>query len=133
VAKLKPSAGGDAWGFSSFHDEEVALSSLESAFKAKGVSHLDVPAGKYVVFAKVDTFSETYDDLGFVSCALVAGVDWDKSSARGDSNLALTVVHNFAKPGRIALRCSGLGSTLIFVKITAVRVAFLKNVYVEAG
>ena len=60
-------------------------------------------------------------------------MDSDTSSARGDSNLALTVVHSFAKPGRIALRCTGFGSALSYVKITAIRVDVLKNVYVEAG
>ena len=97
------------------------------------VSHLDVPAGKYVVVAKADGFTEVYDELGFVSCALVAGVDSDASSFRGDGNVALTLVHPFAEPGRIALRCSGFGSVVRHMKITAIRVGVLKNVYVEAG
>ena len=134
LAKLKPSlGGGGVWAFSSFHDQDVAFPSLKDAFNSKLVSHLDVPAGKYVVVAKADGFTESYDDLGLVSCALVAGVDSDASSFRGDSNVALTLVHAFAEPGRIAFRCSGFRSVVRHMKITAIRVGVLKNVYVEAG
>ena len=134
LAKLKPSLGnGGVWAFSSFHDQDVSLGSLKDAFTPKQVSHLDVPAGKYVVAAKADAYSEFYDDLGFVSCSVVAGVDSDTSSTKGDSSLALTVVHTFTEPARIAFRCVGLGSIVRHVKITAIRVDVLKNVYVEAG
>ena len=134
LAKLKPSlGGGGVLAFSSFHDQDVSLASLKDAFSPKVVSHLDVPAGKYVVVAKADGFTEVYDELGFVLCSLVAGVDSDTSSFRGDGDLALTVVHAFADPGRIVLRCSGFGAVLRHVKITAIRVDVLKNVAVEAG
>jgi hypothetical protein len=134
LAKLKPSLGsGGVWAFSSWHDQAVSLASLKDAFTPKVVSHLDVPAGKYVVVAKADGFSETYDELGFVACALVAGVDSDTSSFKGDSNLTLTVVHSFPQPGQIVLRCSGFGAVLKDVKITAIRVDVLKNAPVEAG
>jgi hypothetical protein len=134
LAKLVPSLGsGGVWAFSSFHDEEVAFSSIKDGFTPKGVAHLDVPSGKYVVVAKADALSETYDTLGFVACGLVAGLDSDTSSTRGDSTLALTVVHSFPKPGRIVLRCVGFGSLVTHVKITAIRVDVLKNVYVATG
>jgi len=134
LAKLKPSlSAGGVWAFSSFHDQEVQFNSIQGGFAPKGVAHLDVPAGKYVVVAKADGWSESYDTLGFVACYLVAGVDFDTSSTRGDSTLALTVVHSFAKPGQIALRCVGFGSVLTHVKITAIRVDVLKNVYVATG
>jgi hypothetical protein len=134
LAKLKPSLGaGGVWAFSSFHDQEIAFNSIKDGFTPQGVAHLDVPAGKYVVVAKADGWSESYDTLGFVACYLVAGVDFDSSSTRGDSTLALTVVHSFAKPAQIALRCVGYGSVLTHVKITAVRVDVLKNVYVATG
>lgn len=133
LAKLKPSLGGGVWAFSSFHDEDVSLASLKNAFTTKDVSYLDVPAGKYVVVAKADAYSESYDQLGFVACYLVAGLDWDHASLTGDSNLVLNVVHSFAAPARIVLRCSGFGSFLQSVKITAIRVDVLKNGYVVAG
>ena len=134
LAKLKPNLGsGGVWAFSSFHDEFVPLASVKDGFTPKLVSHLDVPAGKYVVVAKADGHTETYNELGFVLCSLVAGVDSDTSSFDGDGNLTLTVVHGFAEPGRIALRCTGFGAALRYVKITAIRVDVLKNVYVEAG
>jgi hypothetical protein len=134
LAKLKPSlASGGVWAFSSFHDQQVVLSSVKDAFVPRDVSHLDVPAGKYVVAAKADTYSESYDHLGFVDCTLVAGVDTDTSWVTGDGNLALTVVHTFKEPARIVIRCIGLGSRLSHLKMTAIRVDVLKNVYVEAG
>jgi hypothetical protein len=134
LAKLQPSLGaGGVWAFSSFHDQEVAFGSIKDGFTPKGVAHLDVPAGKYVVVAKADALSESYDTLGFVLCTVVAGVDTDTSSTRGDSTLALTVVHGFTKPAQIALRCVGFGSVLTNVKITAIRVNALKNVYVATG
>jgi hypothetical protein len=134
LAKLKPSLGSDGiWAFSSYHDQDVPFPSIKDGFTPKLVSHLDVPAGKYVVVAKADGSTEIYDVLGFVVCSLVAGLDSDTSSFRGDGNLALTVVHAFAEPGRIAFRCSGFGSLVRRIKITAIRVDVLKNVYVEAG
>jgi hypothetical protein len=134
LAKLKPTlAAGGVWAFSAFRDEELSLSSIKDAFNPKEAAHLDVPAGKYVVVSKADVWSEDYDVLGFVVCTLVAGVDTDTSSTRGDSALALTVVHGFADPARIALRCVGFGSKLRHAKITAIRVDVLKNAHVEAG
>jgi hypothetical protein len=134
LAKVKPSlAAGGIWAFSAFHDEEVSLTSIKDAFNPKEAAHLDVPAGKYVVVAKVDSLSEDYDLLGFVVCTLVAGVDTDTASTRGDSTLALTVVHGFEDPARIVLRCVGFGSLLRHAKITALRVDVLKNVHVTPG
>ncbi len=134
LARLAPSLGaGGVWAFSSFHDQELPLTSLKDAFGGKQVAHLDVPSGKYVVIAKVDDLSESYDQYGFVACSLVAGLDSDMSSTRGDSTLALTVVHSYPKAGRIALRCAGFGSVVTHVKITAVRVDVLKNAYVATG
>ena len=134
LAKLKPSLGsGGVWAFSSFHDQDVSLASLKDAFTPKQVSHLDVPEGKYVVVAKADTYSEYWDENGFVACSVVAGVDTDYASSKGDSNMALTVVHAFTEPARIAFRCVGLSSIVRHVKITAIRVDGLKNVAVEAG
>ena len=50
-------------GLSSFHDRTSLLTSLKTAFDPKGVAHLDVPAGKYVIFAKAYGYAypEDYD------------------------------------------------------------------------
>jgi hypothetical protein len=134
LAKLKPSLAGDGvWAFASFNDQDVLLTSLKTAFDPKGITHLDVPAGKYVIFAKAYGYAYPEDVLGFVLCTVVAGADSDTSGMRGTSTLALTVVHSFAEPGRIALRCAGFASLLKNAKITAIRVDVLKNAYVEAG
>jgi hypothetical protein len=121
------------WAFASFHDQDIPLTSLKTAFDPKGIAHLDVPAGRYVIFAKAYGHAYPEDILGFVVCTVVAGADSDTSGMRGTSTLALTVVHSFAEPGRIALRCAGFASLLRHAKITAIRVDVLKNAYVEAG
>ena len=134
VAKLKPSLGaGGVWAFASFHDQDIHFKSLETAFTPKGIAHLDVPAGKYVVFAKA--YAHSYGNVyqGWLVCSLVAGTDSDTSASIGTNSQALTVVHAFAVPARIAFRCAGIETLLRHVKITAIRVDGLKNTYVEAG
>ena len=51
--------------------------------------------------------------------------------------LALTVVHVFAKPGRIQLNCTRATAQTVMalsaIKITAIRVPKLENAYVASG
>ena len=82
-----------------------------TAFTPKGVSHLDVPAGKYVIFAKAD------GSLGRQRRARIRRLHSRRGHRLGHLRqqrrqhfLALTVVHAFAEPARIALRCVGLDS-----------------------
>jgi hypothetical protein len=146
LAKQKiPAAGVVA--LSAWHDEQVDIPSLlshlsdASAPYSTVVAHLDVPAGKYVVVAKaralnLNTKLYLPDDTAGVLCSLVAGVDYDMGNATHWNMLALTVVHVFPKAGRIDLNCTGATinpMALAAVKITAIRVGSLKNVYVPTG
>jgi hypothetical protein len=135
LAKLASGSDGQVAAFSAFHDQDVALPEAKLFGSAPaGVAHLDVPAGRFVVVAKADVLPSSWADVeGFALCDLVAGADYDSSSGAPNTTLALTVVHAYAKPGRIALRCLGLETVLQRIKITAIRVDALKNGYVAAG
>lgn len=151
LAKLKVPAIVLAQGvlaLSSFHDEPVVIPSILNALGDSSqpwetaVAHLDVPAGKYVIAAKaraLNTNPNAYsvDETAGVLCYLVAGVDSDVGNATHWNMLALTVVHSFAKPGRIQLNCTRATAQTVMeleaVKITAIRVGTLKNGYVAAG
>jgi hypothetical protein len=146
LAKQKiPTAGVIA--LSAWHDEAVEIPSLLNALSNPSVpystvvAHLDVPAGKYVVVAKaralnLNTKLYLPDDTAGVLCSLVAGADYDMGNATHWNMLSLTVVHVFSKAGRIDLNCTGATinpMALGAVKITAIRVGSLKNVYVPTG
>ncbi|MEN3280734.1 MAG: hypothetical protein V7607_1874 [Solirubrobacteraceae bacterium] len=102
------------------------------------VATLALPAGRWVVNAKAQAILDydakkaivaagaTYDT---VSCQLRAGVDTDVSGVSGFSaTLALQVVHSYTTPGLVQLECVGLlAAKLSAIKITAIRVAKLKN------
>lgn len=102
------------------------------------VASLPLPAGRWVVDAKAQASLDydvhqavvaagaTYD---VVSCQLRAGADSDVSVIEGFSGiLALQVVHRYTAPGLVQLECHGLlDPTLSAIKLTAVRVAKLKN------
>ena len=136
---------GEVQAWSVYHDQAIfvpnALGTLLDPGSAKAVvaAHLDVPAGKYVVVAKAAVFRQAGNQSAEVSgvrCTLLAGADFDDAAATEWNTLSLTVVHSFAKPGRIELRCSSWGlvpPVLEDVKVTAIRVAALKNAYVAAG
>jgi hypothetical protein len=138
---------GQVWAWSAFHDQKIDVPNVLSAAVDPGsawgvvAAHLDVPAGRYVAFAKAEVFRKDMQAAASefalaVRCTLVAGADYDVASAGEWSTVALNVVHAFAKPGRIELRCSSWGlvaQVLENVKVTAVRVASLKNAYVDSG
>jgi hypothetical protein len=102
------------------------------------VATLALPAGRWVIQAKtlavldynvqlaVAAAGDTYDT---VSCQLRAGVDTDTTAVSGFSGtLALQVVHGYTSPGLVQLECFGmLTAKLRHIKITAIRVAKLKN------
>ena len=92
--------GDGAWAFSSFHDQDVAVELAQDAPSSRRASRTSTsrPGSTW-------SSRRSYSLLGGIRrpricrCALVAGVDSDKSSARGDSFLALTVVHDSRSPG----------------------------------
>jgi hypothetical protein len=125
---------GDA--FSTFKD---SFNLSTPAKLLANVASLRVPAGSYVVIAKL------YTDIpltpgspkDIVKCDLSAGTDFDRVWATHDfenpfANLSLNVVHRFVRPGRVFLNC-GSGdvpgmTTLHYIKITAISMKSLSNV-----
>jgi hypothetical protein len=118
--------------YSSYHDAPVSLPSALGKIES-----MRVPAGNYVVFAKLTVWNgENIDDT--LTCELVAGADFDRSDTVLTGNsvpyanyaaMALNVVHHFSRPGRVQLRCTGNGvtTTASWIKITAIRVGSLSN------
>ena len=145
VAQLKAADSEVGEARAAYRDGPVALPSalagflgVTSAQPPRIVATLALPAGRWVVNAKAQAILEynakaavvaagaTYDT---VSCQLRAGVDTDASSVSGFSGtLALQVVHGYTAPGLVQLECFGiLEAKLSAIKITAIRVAKLKN------
>jgi hypothetical protein len=100
------------------------------------VAQLNVPAGKYAIFAKL-FMGPPFSGLNeAVRCELIAGVDFDRTQVNHDAEIAfaalsLEVVHEFPTAGSVSLNCGQLftpgATSLGFVKITAVGVASLTN------
>jgi hypothetical protein len=149
LAKLTQGASlQGVWAFSAFHDPGIKIN-FAAGGAASGASvrlaYLDVPAGKYAIAAKgaiwephpsPDLDAKSFNWSDSASCKAVAGVDFDSASATVANTISLNVVHVFAKPGRIELRCitgSDIDLFLENVKITAIRVDVLKNGYVAGG
>ncbi|MCT9931667.1 hypothetical protein N5079_15745 [Planotetraspora sp. A-T 1434] len=102
------------------------------------VGRLNLPAGKYAIFAKLFIGLPLPSGLKTtVRCALWAGVDNDQSIVDHDGNIsgvpiALNVVHDFTTPGQAVLTCGHdvvSGQTdLGMIKITAISTGSLVNV-----
>jgi hypothetical protein len=128
TAAAQPSA------YSTFKD---SFSLSTGANQVVPVARLTVPAGRYVVVAKLYT-NPPQDGLNqHVRCDLVAGGDFDRVVVNHDATIAfvslsLNVVHRFSAKSTIRLNCGFLftsGTTgLGFIKITAISVNSLSNV-----
>ncbi|MFL1901137.1 hypothetical protein ACJWDR_18770 [Streptomyces tauricus] len=99
------------------------------------VGRLRLPAGSYTIFAKLNLDVASGGNQ-HIRCFLRAGGDFDRSIANHDGTIAfmpmsLNVVHTFAAPGSVVLRCGHVfagGSTPVsFIKITAIRASSLSN------
>jgi hypothetical protein len=122
-------------GFSA-HKESFQLTAPPAS--PVSATHLDLPAGSYVIFAKLwSTYSIPGGFADTVECRLVAGGDSDRTWVTQDavlaySSIALNVVHQFTAPGTADLICrhllGGKDSTLFDIKITAIRLATVSNV-----
>jgi hypothetical protein len=99
------------------------------------VGTLNLPAGKYAIFAKgwVDSHGGSPQH---VHCALVAGGDIDHTRTQTgefDASVSLQVVHSFGSAGSVTLECAddgGAGNNdaqIQWVKITAIRANALTN------
>ncbi|MEW1841195.1 hypothetical protein AB0392_24905 [Nonomuraea angiospora] len=102
------------------------------------VARLNLPAGKYAIFAKLYTDIPLPDGLETaVKCGLWAGGDNDQSMVNHDAMyayepIALNVVHDFTTSGATVLTCGHVwtsGQTdLNMIKITAISTGSLINV-----
>jgi hypothetical protein len=145
IAQLKAADPEPGEARAAYRNGPVALPSALAAFlgieqpKAPPiVASLALPAGRWVVQAKAQASLDydpkqaivaagaTYDVVG---CQLRAGADTDESRVEGFSGtLALQVVHRYTAPGLVQLECYAmLDPTLSAIKLTATRVAKLKN------
>ena len=99
------------------------------------VGTLNLPAGKYAIFAKgwVDSHGGSPQH---VHCALVAGGDIDHARTQTgefDATLSLQVVHSFGSSGNATLECAddsggeNNDTQIQWVKITAIRAPALTN------
>jgi hypothetical protein len=101
------------------------------------VARLIVPAGRYVIIAKLFTGPPQNGLNQHVRCDLSAGSDFDRVIVNHDAtigfvSLSLNVVHRFVVRSRIRLDCGfvfAAGTTSLgFIKVTAISVNSLSNV-----
>jgi Collagen triple helix repeat (20 copies) len=132
--------------FSAYHDGSVSITGTE-ADKATVVATLgNLPAGKYVINAKLYTFdSQTSEDI--TVCRLVAEGDSDEDVAHTSSSASagyadsigtfpLQVVHQFNGTGSASVECYVSAGEAKFIyanhtKITAIQVSALTNTNTE--
>jgi hypothetical protein len=119
--------------YAGYHDAPISLPS-----SLGNILSMRIPvAGNYVTFAKLTVWNgQNTDDT--LTCELVAGADFDRSDTVLTGNtvpyanyaaMELNVVHHFARPGSVQLKCTGYGvtTTASWIKITAIRVGSLTN------
>jgi hypothetical protein len=137
-------SGGDQQATASQDTTTIARSTFKDSFTLSTaanqfvqVARLKVPAGRYVVVAKLFTGPPQQGTNDHVRCELSAGVDFDRVVVNHDAitaftSMSLNVVHRFSSPGTVRLRCGHVftasTTSLGFIKITAIRVRALSNV-----
>jgi hypothetical protein len=123
------------------------------------IAELDLPAGDYVIFAKLTLESEPlFDEFSFqrpVNCKLTAGADFDESgvvleaihsdgSGETDGSyrmgLTLQLVHSFNAPGSVVLSAAHGGTLTVMprvqyrdLKIIAIEASDISNVFLGAN
>jgi hypothetical protein len=123
------------------------------------IAELGVPAGDYVIFAKMTLEAEPLiDEFSFqrpVFCKLTAGADFDRASVvlekihtenPGNTDgsyatgLTLQVVHRFTSPGRVVLSAAHGGALAVTpqvqfrdLKIIAIEVSDISNVFLGSN
>jgi hypothetical protein len=123
------------------------------------IAELNLPAGDYVIFAKLTVEAEPlFDESSFqrsVSCRLTAGTDFDKagvvlekihseSSGEADGSyrmgMTLQVAHSFTAPGRVVLSAGHGGALTIApqvqfrdLKIIAIEASHISNEFLGAN
>jgi hypothetical protein len=92
---------------------------------------LDLPPGLYHIQAKAVSHAGTGGGGNeAIDCALAAEQNIDLSQEEGRGTLTMQVLHGFAQPGTVELRCTDRGqinSSLYWVKIHATQVESISN------
>lgn len=133
---------------SGWWDERIGVNAID--FPGKPIARLPLPAGSYVITAKMEVFSHV-DTNGSVGCRLIAGGDTDQAretwgkpadnraplSAFNPYTIALNVVHTFTSANSVILQCWGRTARpsdkaeypfgVENIKITAIEVGELTN------
>jgi hypothetical protein len=127
TARLVKAAAAKVDAYSTFKDGQVPLGG--GSAQAITVAALALPPGDWVIQAKTNAHAGTYPGGTHLSviCQLQAGADFDRAYTLTSAPIATQVVHRFAKPGLVELRCHGFRGSVAFTKITAVRSAGLSN------
>lgn len=129
--------------FSAFHDASVEITGTESKTATTVATLGKLPAGKYVINAKLYTFDENATSEEVTNCQLAAEGDTDEDFAHTSSSakagyadgigvFPLQVVHQFNGTGSAVVRCyvsSGEHKDVFanHTKITAIQVSALTN------
>jgi hypothetical protein len=136
-------ANGIGPAFSAFHDASVEITSNDSTNPTQVATLSGLPAGKYVVNAKLYTYDTNATSEDIVICRLSAGGDSDEivthtsSSSKagyGESiaTFPLQLVHQFNSTGSVSVACyfsTGADKDVFanHTKITAIQVSALTN------
>ena len=118
------------WVKMGYKDGPIAIPDLVGQ-----VAALPLPAGKYVVSAKLYLSSGDTDGAS-AYCRLRVGNSWDDSfqvatvGTNMVETMALNAASSLSAPGNVTLRCQdyGDGVTANWIKITAIRAGTLKIV-----
>lgn len=126
-----PRGPSDAFG--TYHDTGIALPNVPVDNAASEIQQLVLPAGKYMVTAKVNVIGPLAETtIRPISCQLVAGAAYDEVTfgANGAGSVATMTVLLAFHQGEVDLRCSDGGQAAyiaVDTKISAIQVATLTN------
>ena len=130
--------------FSGFNDGPLALPPESGQ---TDIAKLDLPAGRFAIFAKLMVFNDRFDDdengRDRVICKLHALPDFDGSETLVLENgfifreaavgMTLQIVRDFSTPGSVTLSCyeddSSLDLYFSNLKITAIEASSISNVF----
>ena len=107
------------------------------------VGKLQLPPGKYAIFAKINIgFIESDAQLDFAECRLIAESDVDRGTAADDDDnsvaevISLTLLHEFAEGGFVEMACTDNGgledpdfadASWSDLRITAIKLSEFQN------
>lgn len=125
---VEPAALGDPWVKHGWKNGPVAIPTSLGQ-----VAAMSLPAGKYVVFAKLYFHNNSGGTL-LTDCQLKIGTSWDwvyeETPNVNHEAIALNAAGTLAAPGKVKLLCEAGGPNVDadWIKITAIRAGSLRIV-----